>query len=186
MKNWSSQIDQITQYFTEAFSNLNAEQLNWKANPETWSIAQNIDHLIIINKSYFPIIDAIRNGTYSVSFLARFGFLVSFFEKSVLQAVQPDRKKKMKTFPIWQPTESEVSIDIMERFIDHQEQLKVLIEKSQDLVKSGTIISSPANKNIVYKLETAFDIIVAHEHRHFEQAREVYALLQNGNESLKH
>jgi hypothetical protein len=40
-------------------------------------------------------------------------------------------------------------------------------------VENGTIISSPANKNIEYKLETAFDIIVAHEKRHLEQAREV-------------
>jgi hypothetical protein len=48
---------------------------------------------------------------------------------------------------------------------------------SQDLVDKGTIISSPANKIIVYKLEIAFDIIVAHEKRHLEQAREVLQIL---------
>jgi hypothetical protein len=44
-------------------------------------------------------------------------------------------------------------------------------------VDKGTIISSPANKIIVYKLEIAFDIIVAHEKRHLEQAREVLQIL---------
>lgn len=47
-----------------------------------------------------------------------------------------------------------------------------------DLIQQGAIISSPANRNIVYTLETAFDIIVAHEQRHLEQAREIKHMLQ--------
>ena len=83
----------------------------------------------------------------------------------------------MKTFPIWEPSTSEISGDIIDRFSRHQEALKHLIESSEDLVAAGTVISSPANKHLVYKLETAFDIIIAHEQRHFEQAREVLAKL---------
>jgi hypothetical protein len=45
-------------------------------------------------------------------------------------------------------------------------------------LEKGTVISSPANKYIVYKLETAFDIIVAHEERHLEQAKEVLSVLR--------
>jgi hypothetical protein len=50
------------------------------------------------------------------------------------------------------------------------------IEEAKELVAKGTVIASPANKNIVYKLETAFDIIVSHEQRHLEQAKEVLVL----------
>jgi hypothetical protein len=32
--------------------------------------------------------------------------------------------------------------------------------------------NSPANRNMVYTLERAFDIIVVHERRHFQQAME--------------
>jgi hypothetical protein len=49
-----------------------------------------------------------------------------------------------------------------------------MIQSSSKLLEYKTVISSPANRNIVYKLETAFDIIVAHEFRHFEQAKEVW------------
>jgi len=52
-----------------------------------------------------------------------------------------------------------------------------MIAGCSDLLDKGTIISSPANKNIVYKLEMAFDIITTHEQRHFEQAKEVLAVL---------
>jgi len=45
---WTNQIDTITAEFTKEFGNLSAEQLNWKPNADTWSIAQNMDHLIVI------------------------------------------------------------------------------------------------------------------------------------------
>ncbi|CAZ97441.1 Putative protein [Zobellia galactanivorans] len=45
------------------------------------------------------------------------------------------------------------------------------------MIEKGCIISSPANKNIVCRLETAFDIIVTHEQRHFEQLKETYQLM---------
>ena len=81
----------------------------------------------------------------------------------------------MKTFSIWEPSAIVTNASILEQFEKHQEELKKLITQSMDLVEAGTIISSPANRLIVYKLETAFDIIVTHEQRHFEQAKDLLA-----------
>lgn len=171
---WTRQIDRITADFKQAFGSLTANQLDWKPDANTWSIAQNIHHLIVINETYYPIIQAIRQGSYKLPFIAKLGFMVNFFGKFILQSVQPDRKRKMKTFPIWEPAQSEIGGDILDRFEKHQEALKKLITDCQDLLERGVIISSPANRNIVYKLETGFDIIVAHEQRHLEQAKEVW------------
>lgn len=173
------QIDETTNNFIQTFDGLDIEQMNWKPNSQTWSIAQNIDHIIVINKTYFPVIESIRKGTYKTPFISKFGFIVSFFGKTVLKAVQPDRKKKIKTFSIWEPSKSEIPIGILDRFKEHQSELKKMIENSWDLVEGGTIISSPANKNIAYNLETAFEIIVAHEKRHFEQSKEIFQLMIN-------
>jgi hypothetical protein len=178
MKNWSEGIEKTTQDFIESFGGLNESQLNWKPNPQTWSIAQNIDHLLVINKTYFTIIESIRKGTHKTPFISKLGFMVSFFGKRVLEAVQSDRKKKTKTFPIWEPSSGQILKGILERFKKHQSELKKRIENSRDLVEREIIISSPANKNIVYKLETAFDIIVTHEKRHYEQSRVVLQLMK--------
>ena len=175
---WTNQIDTITAEFTKEFGNLAAEQLNWKPNASTWSIAQNMDHLIVINGTYYPIIATIRQGTYQLSFMGRVKFMVNFLGNMILNSVQPDRKRKMKTFPIWEPSKSEISADVLTRFEQQQTELKKMITGCNDLLEKGTVISSPANKNIVYKLETAFDIIVTHEQRHFEQAKEVLVQLQ--------
>lgn len=175
---WNDKIDTVTNNFLQEFETLNSEQLNLKPDSNTWSIAQNIDHLIVINESYFPIIQSIRNRTYKLPFIGRLGFLVNFLGKFILKSVQPDRKRKMKTFTMWEPSNSEIAEDILVRFQKHQAELKTLIDNCRDLLETGIIISSPVNKNIVYKLETAFDIIVTHEQRHFEQAREVLNLMR--------
>ncbi len=174
MKNWDEQIDKTTQNFIETFGELSFKQLNWKPNAKTWSIAQNIDHIIITNKTYFPIINSIREGAYKTPWWGKLPFITSFFGNTVLKAVEPNRKKRMKTFSIWEPTKSEIPMGILDRFMKHQSKLKNIIKKSKDLLGQGIVISSPANKYIVYRLETAFEIMVAHEQRHFEQAKEVY------------
>ncbi|MEM6699907.1 MAG: DinB family protein [Bacteroidota bacterium] len=177
MNHWNQQLDQNTAQFVAHFENLSAEELNWKLNPNTWSIAQNIDHLIITNSTYFPVLAALKSGTYQTPFVGKFGFLTSLMGKMVLNASGADRRKKIKTFPIWEPSQGELSGDIVAQFTKHQEKLKQEIETSTHLAASGIVIASPANKNIAYKLSTAFDVIVVHEQRHLEQAKEVLELI---------
>jgi len=179
MKNWTATLDDITKQCLTEFGNLTSEQLNWKPNSNTWSIAQNLDHLIVVNETYYPVLASIKAGTYKTPFIAKIGFMVSFLGKTVLKAVQPDREKKMKTFPIWEPATSNVIGDILKRFETHQNELIQKIEEAKGLVEKDVVISSPANRNIVYKLATAFDIIVSHEQRHIEQSKELLKLMKN-------
>lgn len=179
--NWLAEIDQLSNAFLLKFKDLTESELNWKPNPNAWSIAQHIEHLIVINQTYFPVLAALKAGTYQLPFTARFGFLVRFFGKVVLNAVKPEQKKKTRTFPIWEPSTSNIAGDILDRFKVHQKELKAQIAASEDLLKKGAIISSPANSTIVYRLETAFDIIVTHEYRHLEHADGVLKQLQQQN-----
>lgn len=178
MTDWNQRIDNVTERVVSHFSDLTMEELNWKPDPDTWSIAQNLDHLITINESYFPILADLRLGKFEPPLMGKFGFMVSLFGKTILKSVQPDRKKKIKTFPIWEPRSSQIPADIVEKFKQHQAELKQQIDNSKKLIKQGAIISSPANKNIVYKLETAFQIIITHEQRHLVQAMENLGKLQ--------
>ena len=176
--NWLGQIDTITADFQSTFGGLSEDQLNYKLSEKGWSIAQNVDHLIVINSTYFPIAAEIKSGTYQQPFLGKLNFLVSFMGRMLLSGVQPDRKKRTKTFPLWEPQKSMIGGDILERFEQHQVQLKQMIVDLESHVISGLVISSPANQNIVYRLEDAFNIIIAHEKRHFQQAKEVLSLLR--------
>lgn len=173
VKNLLDGLDTVTENFTRTFGSFTSDQLNRKPDPQTWSVAQIIDHIMKVNESYYPVIESVRKGEFKLPFISRTGFMVSFLGNLVLKSMQPDRKRKVKTFPIWEPASKDIAEGILERFQKHQGEIKLLINDSVDLIENGTIISSPANKYIVYKLETAFDIIVTHEQRHYNQAVEV-------------
>lgn len=170
------EIDQITRDFQQEFSGISSEQLNWKPSPDKWSIGQHIDHLMVINRSYYPIIEEIRQGTYKVPAIGKIGFLVRFFGNFIYKSSGPDRSKPIRTFPVWEPSTSNIDADVLTRFIKHQEELKEFIDGCADLIEAGQVIHSPANRKIVYTLEKAFDIIVVHEKRHFLHARDVLKL----------
>jgi hypothetical protein len=166
---WTQQIDAITDAFFADFGSLPQDVIFRKPAPDAWSIGENIAHIIRINESYYPILDALMDGSYRPAWTSKFGFIVRFFGDTVLKSVNPDRSNQMKTFPLWEPQLSEPDIHLFEKFKAHQSELKSRIEGCSTLLDKGTIINSPANKYLVYKLETAFDIIVTHEKRHYEQ-----------------
>lgn len=174
---WLNRIDKTTAEVVARFGKLTPTQLNLKPTPHTWSIAQNLDHLIVINSSYVPAIEAIRRGDYPLPFVAKFGFWATFCGKMILRSVNPDRRKEMDTFPIWEPSATSLPDTILQLFQGHQEALKALITSSADLISAEQLITSPANKNIVYTLGNAFEIIVTHEERHLAQATEVLELM---------
>ncbi len=178
MSPWHQTIDETTRAFVAHFGGLTTSQLNWKPGPDTWSIAQNIDHLIVINRTYYPVLDQLQAGTYRVPWFGKLGFIVRFMGRIILDSVKPDQQRKIKTFPIWQPSSSAIPGDILDRFAVHQSELKDRISSVGDWIQAGAVICSPANRNIVYTLSTAFDIIVNHEQRHLEQAKRILVLLR--------
>lgn len=139
MDHWTSTLNNITkQTFTE-FGLLTSDQLNWKPNPNTWSIAQNLDHLIMVNESYFTVLASLKAGTYNTPFIAKIGFMVSLLGKTVLNAVQPNRNKKMKTFPIWEPITNNVIGNILNRFQNHQNELIQIMEDAKGLIEKALL-----------------------------------------------
>ena len=44
------------------FGHLSARQVNWKPSETEWSIGQCFDHLVISNRAYVPIFEAIVHG----------------------------------------------------------------------------------------------------------------------------
>lgn len=174
--NLIGRLQAVTDAFYEMCRNLDSAELNWKPSPETWSIAQILQHLIQLNTTYFPAFISLQAGTYRVSWIAKFPFVPKMFGQMILNSVKPHNVRKVKTFPIWEPIQSSLDPSIIEAFVNHQNALRNWIETLSPLLGKRTFISSPANASIVYSLEDAFQIIVTHEERHLGQARRVLVL----------
>ncbi|MBX3043317.1 MAG: DinB family protein [Candidatus Kapabacteria bacterium] len=173
MNKWSEKAEAMTDKYISEFGSLSLIELNFKRNSKEWSIGQIIDHLIVINSSYFPIFDDLLTGKYKTPFIGNINFIVDYLGNMILRSVSPDRAKKGKTFLIWEPTKSSLDNSIFEKFKLAQSRLYQYIVSLEKLSAENTVISSPASNLVVYKLPVALDIILLHEERHFNQALEI-------------
>lgn len=166
-------LDAISDAIRSQYGDVPDELLNRRPAPDAWSIAQVLDHLQVINRSYYPLVEKYRHGRMDLPWLARFRFWSRQMGRLLLQSVDPSRRRKMKTFPIWEPAPDGLPPGAVARFLEHQEEFKAFLLSCRDLLEQGAIIHSPANRLISYSLADAFRILVTHEERHLKQAREV-------------
>ena len=155
------------------FGHLKAEQLNWKPAPDSWSVAQCLDHLITINQEYYPVFDRILKGEYRKTFWHGMPFLPAIFGRLMVKALSPDSQRKLKSPGAARPSSSSIDPQIVDRFIAHQRDTLAKMRLLGNSDPAGMIITSPFLSVVVYSLMDTFRLIVAHERRHFAQAQRV-------------
>ena len=165
----------ISQEAQQVFGHLNQTQLNWKPSADEWSVAQCFNHLITANEHYFPIFDSLSKGEKRTTFWERLPMLPGLFGNLLVKSLQPSSVRKLKAPKIFQPISSNFAADMIQRFVAHQEQLAVRIQKASTIDLQKTIITSPVSSFVVYSLYDTFRILIIHEKRHFEQARRILA-----------
>ncbi|MFT4738761.1 MAG: hypothetical protein ACJAZM_003180 [Cyclobacteriaceae bacterium] len=177
--NWIQALEQHREDLSAHFGQVTQHTINWKPNEDSWSIAENVDHLITVNNSYLKLLTSLGNGKYKKPFLGKIPFIVRLFGRLIVQSVQPANQKKTPTFPLWRPSTSNHSLEIITDFKANQLLLIDWIRTHQNLVDQNPVISSPANAHIVYYLQTALTIIVTHQSRHIQQASQPTAQPQS-------
>ncbi|MET0646327.1 MAG: DinB family protein [Pyrinomonadaceae bacterium] len=158
---------------SKVFGGLSAAQLNWKPSAEQWSVGQCFDHLIVTNSTFFPGMRKIAAGTYKSSLWGRVSPLSGFFGRFILKALDPERGRRTKAPRVFEPSKSDVAADVIERFAAHQSEVSELMRATAGADLRGLKVTSPVSAVATYSLLDAYRIVVAHERKHFEQARRV-------------
>ncbi|MES2477891.1 MAG: DinB family protein [Bacteroidota bacterium] len=153
------------------FKLLSIEQLNYKSNPEEWSILECLEHLNLYGDYYLPEIEKTmleQKKQYS-SPMFKSGVLGNYFANLMLPK-ENGQIKKMKSPEDKNPVHSQLSFTTIERFLKQQELLKKLLEqsKTKDLTKLKTPIS--ISKWIKLRLGDTFRFVIYHNQRHIAQA----------------
>ena len=167
------QIKQVSHKVKQDFGDLSVTQLNWKPNPKSWSIAQCLEHLNNTAEVYYPKIDALASANYQPNMFERIHLFSGFFGNLLLGFTSPEIKKKTKTLKPFEPSTSNISAEIIERF---QEEHQTLIRKMKALDKldhKNTYLSSPAGNFITYNVHTLCTLLGNHTERHYAQAMNV-------------
>ena len=152
------------------FSNINLQQLNWKPAPESWSIGQCLDHLIISDCSYFPALKKITNHTYEMTAWQKWSPFSGLFGTILADQLQEKPKGKLKAPKVFAPSFSQVDAGIFDRFHKHLNTLLEYIAALKEIDIDKTRITSPAAKFVTYNLRNTIKILIPHLHRHINQA----------------
>jgi uncharacterized damage-inducible protein DinB len=158
-----------------AFEPLSVEQLDWKPADGSWSIGQCLDHLIITDCRYFPVLKKITERKYTMNIWEKWSPFSGMFGKVLLNAVEEKQVRKTKTARIFTPHDAKIDAVIFERFYKHLDSLLGYISACEELNIDRVRISSPVSKVVTYSLRKAILILIEHEHRHIRQALRVKA-----------
>ena len=167
------ELQAVAEEASKVFGNLKPAQLNWKPSAEQWSVGQCFDHLIKTNSTFFPAMRKIAGGTYRSSLWGRVSPLSGFFGRFILKALDPEKGRKTKAPRVFEPTHSDVEADVVAKFVEHQSEVAELMRATEGVDLRGLKVTSPVSPVATYSLLDAYRIVVAHERKHFEQARRV-------------
>lgn len=166
---WQMELTKITWQYEKILEDIDLTTLNLKPGPDQWSPMEIVHHLILVNSSYFPIFDQIIQKRYKSPWMGRLPFYGSKMGNIILASM--NNSTRIKTFNSWKPADKLHNNDLKIKFFKQQDQLSNYLQALEPFLDKNLMIRSPANKWIVYPLDTGIDIILAHEKRHLSQIK---------------
>ena len=174
-----SKFDAVTSQLTaaaddarSAFGKLSPEQLNWKPSETGWSVGQCLEHIIKTNTEFYDDFDLIATGGRTNSVWENWSPMTGFFGRFLIKTLSNDAKKtKAPSKKIVPP--SDISADIVERFVAHHAELNEKIAATANADWDKTVVTSPFLAIMTYRLSDGYRIVVEHSKRHIRQAKRV-------------
>jgi DinB superfamily len=168
-----SELEKVSDDVKKSFGNLSAKQINFKPSAKSWSIGQCFEHLIITNNLYFPAIQKVIDGNHRNNFFSKIPFATGLIYALMKNSLKPEQARKMKTFKIFEPASSNISATIFNDFAENNRKLIEMMEACKGLEIHKIKIPEPLNVALNLRLDDAFEILIIHEKRHFNQASRV-------------
>jgi hypothetical protein len=167
------QFEQLSADADALVSPLTDAQFHWCPTPQSWSVAQCIEHLNVTARGYLPSLDeaianAIRRGLYGPGPF-RYGWiggLLVFF-------LEPPPRWRTRAPPSLQPAPDRPRAEVMAGFRAYQVQYIDRLRQANGIDLARARVRSPAPYWLRIPLGSGFALMTAHERRHLSQARNV-------------
>jgi len=153
---------------------LNGEQLNWKPAPDSWSIAQCLDHLAVTSErfdQYFT--GAIARGREKRRLGAAVAYRPTALGGWLIKQLLPEATRKVPAPRVFKPADGLAIKDPLERFLKQPRTSLGFVKDARGIDYNKTKLRSPVTPLMRYSLADAFVITVVHGWRHLAQARRV-------------
>jgi hypothetical protein len=165
-------LDAVAADTQSTFGALDARQLNWRPDATRWSVAQCFEHLLAANGLMADAARAALSGTPRTVW-QRLPVLPGFFGRMLVRSQAPQSTRKFTASPLATPAASDIAPDILQRFITQDNEIVRWLRGVDERRAAGVVMTSPFVSFIVYSVLDGARLVLAHDHRHIEQARRV-------------
>ncbi len=158
----------------EKLKSLPPIKLSIQPSPESWSIAQCLQHMNVYSRYYLPEIEkALTKAEHAQQSTFHSGWLGTYFTNLMKTGANGLVKKKMKSPKNAVPDVHPDATKELQEFISHQHHLlnSLQIARNVDLGKARIPIS--LTRLIKLKLGDTISFYVEHEKRHMKQIERV-------------
>lgn len=167
------QFEQVSADADALTAPLTDEQFYWRARPDTWSVAQCLEHLNVIARLYLPLLDAgiadaIRRGLYAAG-----PYRYNVLGRLWVASQEPPVRLRLKAPTTFRPPDTRPRRDILAAFHAYQVQYVDRLRQANGVDLARARVSSPLASWLRVPLGSGFAAMAAHERRHLAQARGV-------------
>ncbi|MCI0339492.1 MAG: DinB family protein [Acidobacteria bacterium] len=176
LQEYHRQVEAIKQDASDLMIGVTAAKFNWRPDPNRWSIAECLEHLNIIARLYFPIINQAITAARMRGWMSQGPFrygLLGKIGKIYVRSTEPPPKMKFNSPKRFIPQHDRSILEVWPGFMVFQDRLHELISWANGVDLARVKIQIPATSLIKLSLGQCLGLVAAHERRHLWQARQV-------------
>lgn len=173
LRDYLRQFEDAKERAVQLFAGLSPAQAQWQPAPESWSMADCLQHLNITAEQYYPAMDGAIKGGRERGVKGTPPFRHGFFVNWFVRMLEPPPRRRLKA-----PTKFRVGLGSADetefpKFMAHQDALARRVQQSGGLHLARVKLVSPVSPLLRMSLGQCFALLAAHERRHLWQAAAV-------------
>jgi hypothetical protein len=154
------------------FGGLDSRQINWRPDAHQWSVAQCFEHLVTANDLMLQSArDALEHPPASI--WQRVPLVPALFGGMLIRSQAPATTRKFVAPPKARPAMSDLPVDLVARFAAQQRDMAAWMTMTIDDHRARRINMRSPSIRVAYSVLDGCRLIIAHDHRHIEQARRI-------------
>lgn len=166
------QFDAIASDARELVTGLTPEQGAWRALPESWSVAECLDHLATANRVYLEAMRPAAERALADGKKRQGPAFPGLIGNWFVSSLEPPAKTwlKGKAPRIIRPRPQPPLDDAATAFFKSHDDAGVFLNRFRDVDLARTHFPNPFVQGVRFSLATGLNVIAAHERRHLWQA----------------
>lgn len=183
LEGYRQQFQQIRTQAAELTTGLKEDQFNWRPAPGEWSIEECLAHLVMVGQFQVrSITDAVEQG-HARGIKAAGPFVYGHIDRFIVGLAEPPVRQPLPAPKQFRPLHGQPITAILPTFNHVQDMFMLQAERAEGLDLVRVRVASPINRFLKLSLGAMFQLALAHERRHIEQARRVRLKLFSTNGS---